>query len=46
MGGPEDLMKMEYEYFKILGNVKNIELPDKNTLILKTGTEILKFNKK
>ena len=46
MGGPEDLMKMEYEYFKILGNVKNIELQDKNTLILKTGTEILKFNKK
>ena len=46
MGGPKEFMDLEYKYFNILDKVNKVELPDENTLILKSNTDTLKFTKK
>ena len=45
MAGPENLMKIEFEYLKLLQNSKTIEL-NNNILILTTSDgKVLKFEK-
>lgn len=46
MGGPKEFMDLEYKYFNILDKINKVELPDENTLILKSNTDTLKFTKK
>lgn len=45
MAGPKNMMDMELKYFSTLEKTEKIEMPDSNTLILKSGNEYLKFRK-
>ncbi len=45
MMGPEDLMKVEEEYFSILQDVTSFEIPDRGTLILNSDAGSLTFKK-
>ncbi|MDO5088581.1 MAG: META domain-containing protein [Leptotrichiaceae bacterium] len=45
MGGPQEMMNLEIKYLGILEKSEKIEIPDNNTLILKSENEYLKFKK-
>lgn len=45
MAGSPEMMDLEIKYFGILEKSEKFEMPDDNTLILKSGNEFLKFKK-